>query len=751
MQGRERLGMTLAAPSISTSCPNRGVRQRSHSVQPIHRFLPTTRATAIGLTLVLALGAIATVQGQTSKSAPAPTGPPTPLSAYVPGEGILFYAEFAGLDAHADAWKRSSAYKILNETPTGAMLEEVVAQLLTQTTLKTMKAKITGAEAVTLIKHVARQGMVVSAFGKENSAQEQPGVIVLRGVFKNKETRPIIARLIVSDVDPKVKPKIVDVAGHKIVVQKGTKGGFEGWWVDEARKEDLILIPPVSSEALVVKTAGTILATLEDRSRSAINYPARTALAKEEDSFVPVGFAFLDIAAIMPPNTPPELGLQAVKSLDYRWGFQEKETVSVLRVTAPKPRQGLLALVDQPTFDKAGLPPIPDGVTAFSVFSFAPKSLYDQVTTLAKTFNPQAGTQIDAISDQVKAKTRLRLKEDILGHLGPKLAIYVAPAPKATAATAATTETKAPAPAMNPLTALLGGAEIPRLTLIADIDDPVAFGRVLDELMIQVNQGLRSAMPALPGAGGGAGAPSSKGARGPNSGIEFKLVPGPNKVYMIVFPSSLVGMIPSYIRPTIRVSAKHVVFSIAPDAARQALEVKGGGAAVTTYAATLQPAPPNLLFVNVTDPTETLPSALAGFPGALQTKVNEARHAAAAAAPAPVAPEGADPNAADADVVLTVEAAKLPTAAAIKPFLFASSSSVSVDPAGIKLISREAFPNLGSLVANSPMNAVLNTLKSKMPPGVPGMGAGMPAPGGAPAGASTPPNTGAPAGYPGAR
>ncbi len=734
-----------------------------------HRVAPLARLTVAWTTLALVLAASGRVDAQA----------PTPLSAYVPGDEVAVYLEFQGLDAHADAWKRSSAYKILNDTPTGAMLDEVAVQFLTQK--MPPKSKITGAEAVILAKHLVRHGFIYAGLGKAANPQSQREVFVARGVFKNKETRPIVARLLSSVADPtKPKPKVVEVAGHKIVVQTVVTGKVMAYWVDDVRKEDLVLVPPQTTEADVVRVAGSIFSTIEAKTPNATNHPSRVALAKDEDGFGPVAFAFVDFTAMGPIPAPPELGLETLKTVDMRWGFQDKETVSILRVVAPKPRQGLLALFDQPTFEKGVLPPIPEGVTGFSVFTFSPKTFYDQVTTLAKSINPQAGAQIDAISDQIKAKTRLRLKEDILSHLGPKMAVYVAPSPKASA-------DASKAPAFNPLAAMLGGAEIPRLTLIADIDDPVAFGRVLDELMIQVNQALKTAGPPTPPPDGGAPRSTAKGAKGPSSGIEFKLVPGATKVFMLTMPPTLSALVPSYIKPTIRVGPKHVVFSISPDSARQALEVKGGSVALTTYAATLQPAPANLLVAIVADPTETLPAALASFPGALQAKINQANAPPAAmpatngpggpggppgamtpggfpgsSSSAPGAmipgsssgssssippgsssgsrppessggpgPNGADAKPADGSVIFNIDAAKLPTAASIKPFVIPSLFTVSVDDDGIKVISREAFPDLGSLVSNNSLGSILEKARASML-GMPNMGGPLPAGPGAP-------------------
>ena len=38
----------------------------------------------------------------------------------------------------------------------------------------------------------------------------------------------------------------------------------------------------------------------------------------------------------------------------------------------------------------------------------------------------------------------------------------------------------------------MGGAEIPKLTIIAQIDNPTAFARTLDALMIEANKALWS-------------------------------------------------------------------------------------------------------------------------------------------------------------------------------------------------------------------------------------------------------------------
>ena len=103
-------------------------------------------------------------QGDKEKTASSGAADARPLARYVPKENLVLYAEFAGLDAHADAWKKTAAYKMLNQTPLGVMLEEVAAQLLDKGMSYLPNRRLSGTEVVTLVKSVAKNGWV---FGYE--------------------------------------------------------------------------------------------------------------------------------------------------------------------------------------------------------------------------------------------------------------------------------------------------------------------------------------------------------------------------------------------------------------------------------------------------------------------------------------------------------------------------------------------------------------------------------------------------------
>ena len=99
-------------------------------------------------------------QGDKEKIASSGAADARPLARYVPKENLVLYAEFAGLDAHAEAWKKTAAYKMLNQTPLGVMLEEVAAQLLDKGMSYLPNRRLSGTEVVTLVKNTAKNGWV---------------------------------------------------------------------------------------------------------------------------------------------------------------------------------------------------------------------------------------------------------------------------------------------------------------------------------------------------------------------------------------------------------------------------------------------------------------------------------------------------------------------------------------------------------------------------------------------------------------
>ena len=154
-----------------------------------------------------------------------------------------------------------------------------------------------------------------------------------------------------------------------------------------------------------------------------LDHPLRAELSKVENGFQPAAVGFLDMAALEPLSSGMVgLGLDSLKRIELRWGFQDDALLSVLRLVAPEPRRGMLALLDQTTFRLDSLPPIPADVSGFTVMSIDLPRTYDQVDLLIKQADPDA--KVGLTNPAVLAQRGLDLRRDFLAHLGPLIALY---------------------------------------------------------------------------------------------------------------------------------------------------------------------------------------------------------------------------------------------------------------------------------------------------------------------------------------
>ena len=110
--------------------------------------------------------------------------------------------------------------------------------------------------------------------------------------------------------------------------------------------------------------------------------------------------------------------------LDYRWGFDNEALMGVTRLVAPRPRKPLLAAFDQPAIDGKSLIPIPEGVDSFVLLSASPAKI---IEALGQVGSGDLKGKIDDLVEKVKAQSRVDVDKDLLGNIGPKMALYLAP------------------------------------------------------------------------------------------------------------------------------------------------------------------------------------------------------------------------------------------------------------------------------------------------------------------------------------
>jgi prepilin-type processing-associated H-X9-DG protein len=574
-----------------------------------------------------------------------------PLARYIPQQDLVLYLEFEGLDAHAAAWNKSAAYKVLNETPLGALLDDIAGQVVEMAQQSVPpNERVAHADYLTVLKQGAHRGLAIGVFGK---APERTRVVLAIRNGNQPEFVKLLERATTNQAD--------QVGARPVRVQKNGRAihalGADGaWW---AEKDDLILTGKDGVDS--------ILDVIDSRQSSAANHPLKTKLTRAENGLQPAAYGFFDLGAL--PPLPPEAvrnGFDGVKRIELQWGFQDDAMMTRLRIVAPQPRRGLLALLDQPAFDLKSLPPLPAGQPAFAVLSIDPTKTYDQFIALLKADDARRGVaSTEAFENGIRNQFGLDLRNDLLQHLGPMLALYAQPTP--------------PPADGNPLGAMV--LPYTGLTLSLPIRDQADMSKQVESLISGLNQILAQRPP-------GAGDPP-----------QFRKKAGAKTVFVLEFPPGSVPQGPmGMFSPTIAVDAKQLVIAATAAPAEKALEL-GNAAAdrlwtpAGAHVAMAQRLPIQMTMLMVSDPRETMPVYIENLPAiaqALNTQFAQARRGA----PGP-------------EFNIKIDPAKLPRAEQLKSLLFPASAAVSVDAQGVSLLQREAIASMTSPSTTGMLAALL--------------------------------------------
>jgi Protein of unknown function (DUF1559) len=300
-------------------------------------------------------GGVARAAQEKAKSPSATVSAPS-LARFAPGQDLILYLEYQGLDAHVGAWQKTAAYRLISETKFGPLVEDMAIQAIdAYQEIFPTEVRVKGVDAVEVFKRIARNGFVVAVFGKPREGWRY--LVVLRQCDR-PEIRAALKSLAAiqgREAEGNIEAGPIEKAGRTL----HRFGSGQVWWVE---KGDLILTG--------LSEADEILEVIDGRRPSAIGHPVRAELFKEERAVDPVAAAFIDAAVLgFLSGESVQLGLGGLKRLELKWGFDQDAFVGILRVVAPAPREGALALLDQPAFGVGSLPLIPGKVSGVTVMS----------------------------------------------------------------------------------------------------------------------------------------------------------------------------------------------------------------------------------------------------------------------------------------------------------------------------------------------------------------------------------------------
>ena len=568
------------------------------------------------------------------------------LAKYVPAQDLVFFLEFDGLDAHNAAWTRSALYHLLNDTTLGLMLEDVTRQGLDAALASTPQAqRPSSVELLDVLKRTLRSGFVVGVYGKLEA--KPGGVIVLRNGAKNG-TRALLERLKIIPAPLGSVAKSESRMGRSIETRLTDKGDGARWW---SERDDLVWVGDSSG-------ADTVLAAIDGTKPNAMTHPSRVDLSKTVDGFEPALRAFLDVSKLpIPPAQAKAMGLDGLKLVDYRWGFQDNAVMSVTRIVAPTPRRGLMALLDGPTFDKTTLPPIPADFHSFTVLSAKPQDLFDKFVAFVKVMDPKAGADADKFLEDFQKNVGLDLRRDVLAHLGPKMVFSMKPT---------------------------GQDTLLDLFFTAQTDDATALATAIDKLTPLINASLqRGGPPNRPVIS------LRKNTQGPSAGMTWTIDIPPG----MLPPSPMTAGL----RPTIQLSKSALVIAPRSNTAQALISLNAGRGkrwSPTGDAASMtRRLPSDLVFLSIDDPRDTLPDLIANAPVML---------AAANAAMAGQQRPGGKPP-----VSIQINPDLVPKRDELAKPMFLSSMAISTTKEGISIVTRESVPSLNSPAAGGVAVALL--------------------------------------------
>ncbi len=591
-------------------------------------FSPPSRSWSVtgGVLLASVLAGFATATAQE-------VGAP-PLARYVPSDGLAVLIEHDGLETRPDAWKATATYRMLNETLLGKMLETVTVQLVDRSLAAAPGVPVTGKDVLNLLEHLARRGFVIGYCGSLNPPQPMAGVVVVRDAADN----PIFKKLIAA-IPPLNEPaaKAVKQPGRTVFIPNGIP---VQWWYE--KKDAVFSFVPGDGPNPVTET-------LDGKTASAIKNPARVALAKTEAGEVPVGRLFVDVAALPPmPPQAAQLGLDAIKRVDARWGIRGKAVSGTLALQAPRPRKGLLALLDQPAIAPGTGLNLPKGPTDSTIMAVDMVRTSDTILAMMKQQDPTSAAKVTEQINRFKQQSGLSIRDDLLAKVGPRAAIF--------------------APGGGAAIGLMMWFAPPDLAMAIELKDAAKFAANLDKLMDYTNRELKargSLVPAPPGTPPGA------------DFAEFRKLKAPERGYILAVPPAVLPT-PAGFRPTLIVDSVRGLLGLggSPASARSALNA---------IVLTGPPAPGDRAgeFVRVqSDPSALLPGLLASIPSIVQM--------AAVSANQPTGPGGRRPMA--TPFRLEIDPDAIPEASTLRPFVFPSRYAMAADDTSIRMTADLAFP-----------------------------------------------------------
>ncbi len=588
--------------------------------------------------LGIALGLSSQVWAQT-EAAPS-------LSRCIPAEGLGAVLVHEGSGSNPGAWKSTSFQKMLNETTLGAMLEDVLAQLADHGLRSARRLPFSGKQITELVTWLLDHGFAVAVLEKPQVRGPAGYLVVVRDARRNE-----LFRRVLKSIPPLNPPAAREVqeGGRKLwLFDNGLLGGIR-WWFE---KDDFVFQLAASDRG------NMIAAALDGKTPSVLRDPNYTKVERLDAGAAPLGRLFVKLS-VLPPMPPRahELGLDDIERIEARWGLDGKKTVFSVGVQAPRPRRGLLALLEQPAIPAGTSIRTARGADGYTLLSIDPVKTAQTIMALLERDDPNSAARIQQLAASFRERSGLSLRDDLFAHVGPRVVI------------------------LQPAGSSLGSIfsfwfHPPDWAVAAELKDASAFAATLDRLIDFANRELKRAGAMVPSRAGQTLLPGAEFA-------EFRRLPASEHGYTLAVPPAVVPT-PAGLRPTILIDSEHKTLILAgsPKVARAARSVVAwnGPPGEETWGR-------EAMFVSRFDPSGLLPELLCNVPSLVQLI-----GLAASQQRAPGAPPAMPGQGARSALRLQIDPDRIPDPDQLRTYLFPSHLTIAVGDESIRMTSTQAFP-----------------------------------------------------------
>ena len=215
------------------------------------RLIPARFRFWRGLALLAAVSAASLIAARNMRAQePARIASHPSLARYFPSQDLVVYVEFDGLDGHKESWQKTAAYRLLNDTTTGAMYRAALPRIFEVLLREDTAFPLKGNELTELVLHLFRSGFAVGINRPGDTGSPRSFALALRGAGKG-EMHQLLDRVLRAGATPRSGVRDLPKRGGRTVHQLGgARGRALAWWTEG---DDLIIsmVSPEGDDVLI--------------------------------------------------------------------------------------------------------------------------------------------------------------------------------------------------------------------------------------------------------------------------------------------------------------------------------------------------------------------------------------------------------------------------------------------------------------------------------------------------------------------